>query len=96
MTLFDLRHKYRDEILQIAKECGIESVKVFGSTARGDATEDSDIDFLISAGEKASLLDIGRFKWRAEELLCKNVDIVFEGRLHHSIVDRVEAEALTL
>jgi predicted nucleotidyltransferase len=96
VTISDLRNKFRDKILLIASECGIESVKVFGSTVRGDATEESDVDFLISAGEKTSLLEIGRFKWRTEELLCKKVDIAFEGRVHRSIADHVMKEALPL
>lgn len=46
--LSDLKMKFRDKILLIADECNIESIKIFGSTAREDATEESDVDFLIS------------------------------------------------
>jgi predicted nucleotidyltransferase len=73
MTLSDLKNKFRDKILRIASECGIDEVKVFGSTVRGDATEESDVDLLVSAKETTSLLDIGRFKWKTEELLQKKV-----------------------
>ncbi|MDR0942321.1 MAG: nucleotidyltransferase domain-containing protein [Holosporales bacterium] len=92
----ELRSKFRDKILDIADECGVNSVKVFGSTARGDATEESDVDFLISAKKTATLLDIGRFKWKTEELLHKKVDVAFEGRIHRSITDRVMKEAQLL
>jgi predicted nucleotidyltransferase len=71
-------------------------VKVFGSTVRGDATENSDVDFLISAMETASFLDISRFKWKVEELLHKKVDIVFEGHAHHTIADQVMKESQPL
>ncbi|MDR1208417.1 MAG: nucleotidyltransferase domain-containing protein [Holosporales bacterium] len=93
MNLPNLRTEFREGILKLANECGVVSVKVFGSTVCGDATEDSDIDFLISAKETASLLDIGRFKWKVEELLHKKVDIVFEKHVHHSIADKVIKEA---
>jgi predicted nucleotidyltransferase len=96
MTITELRSKFRDKILRIADECGIDAVKVFGSTVRGEAVEQSDVDFLISVRKTASLLDIGRFKWKTEELLHKKVDIAFEGRVHRSIADSVMKEAQPL
>ncbi|MDR2781013.1 MAG: nucleotidyltransferase domain-containing protein [Holosporaceae bacterium] len=96
MLLSDLKTKFRKKILNIANECGIDEVRVFGSTARGEATEESDVDLLVSVKEATSLLDIGRFKWKTEELLRKKVDIAFKGRIHHSIADRVAKEAKLL
>lgn len=46
MTLDDLR-KRRDDILALAKQHGASHVRVFGSVARGDATHQSDVDFLV-------------------------------------------------
>jgi MoaA/NifB/PqqE/SkfB family radical SAM enzyme len=43
MLLPSLRTKFRDKILKLADECGITSVKVFGFTVRGNATEKSDV-----------------------------------------------------
>ncbi|MDR3155740.1 MAG: nucleotidyltransferase domain-containing protein [Holosporaceae bacterium] len=96
MKLSNLRTDFRDRILDFASECGVVSVKVFGSTVRGDATDKSDIDLLISAKKTASLLDIGRFKWKVEELLHRKVDIVFEGHVHRSIADQIMKEAQPL
>jgi predicted nucleotidyltransferase len=96
MLLSDLKTEFRDRILGVANECKIDEVRVFGSTVRGDATEESDVDLLISTKETASLLDIGRFKWKIEELLQKKVDIAFKGRVHHSIADSVAKEAQLL
>jgi uncharacterized protein len=45
-TLADLR-AHRDDILRAAAQYGAYNVRVFGSVARGDATEGSDIDFLV-------------------------------------------------
>lgn len=93
MLIQNLRHNFKDKIMLAAAECRIRTVKVFGSTIRGDATEDSDVDFLISLQQGASLLDVGRFKWRLEEMLQKKVDIAFENKLHHSIASQVLKEA---
>ncbi len=95
MNVAELR-LFRDQIMQTAQDCGVLSVKIFGSTVRGDATEDSDVDFLISIKKDASLLDVGRFKWKTEELLNKRVDIAFENKLHGSISEHVLREAQPL
>ncbi|GHU16171.1 nucleotidyltransferase [Alphaproteobacteria bacterium] len=96
MVMSELRDKFRDKILRLADECGITSVKVFGSTARGDATDESDVDFLITTKKHVSLLEIGRFKYETEELLNRKVDIAFEGWVHKRIVDRVMQDAQLL
>ena len=96
MKLDELRSKYRDDILRTAKECGILSVKVFGSTARNEATDKSDVDFLISAKKSADLLSIGQFQIEMEELLKTKVDVVFEGCIHRRIVDQVMEDAVLL
>lgn len=96
MRLTELRSNFRSKILTIAAECNVSTVKIFGSTARGDAKENSDIDFLISLKKNASLLDVGRFKWKIEELLNKKVDIAFENCVHASIKNQVTKEAQVL
>ena len=42
----------------IARKHGIKSLSLFGSYARGDATETSDVDFLFQAGERMSLWQV--------------------------------------
>ncbi len=96
MQLSELRTKFRDKIFVIADECHIATIKVFGSTVRGDAREDSDIDLLISLKKNAGLLDVGRFKWKLEELLNKRVDVAFENHIHRSIMQQVFKEAQPL
>ena len=96
MDLNTLLTQYRSRILELAKECKIKEVFVFGSVARGEAREDSDVDLLISLDKGASLLDVGRFKWKAEEILHRKVDIAFENKLHASISDQIMKEAQAL
>jgi predicted nucleotidyltransferase len=50
MTLKQLIQDKREDILKIATKHGAFNVRVFGSVARGEETENSDIDFLISSG----------------------------------------------
>ena len=54
MTTTDLLQANRDEILRLAERHGARDVRVFGSVARGEATDASDIDLLVSAAEQTS------------------------------------------
>jgi len=60
MTLKELLKEKRPEILQIAARHGARNVRVFGSVVRGDAREDSDVDFLVDLEPGRSVLDQAR------------------------------------
>jgi len=48
----DLPEKIRDKIIELAKKYGIKKLILFGSRARGDNWERSDIDLAISGGDR--------------------------------------------
>lgn len=79
MKLAELLQIKRQDILQIARQHGVIRIRTFGSVARGEATEKSDVDFLIKLEEGRSLLDLIGFKQDVEELLGRKVDVVSEG-----------------
>jgi predicted nucleotidyltransferase len=87
---------HRIEILRLAESFGAGDVRVFGSTARGDDGEDSDIDLLVTWSETASLVDWVGFQQEVERLLGRHVDVVSERSLHWSIRDKILAEARPL
>lgn len=63
VDLGTLRTERRDEILRLAGQRGAHSLRVFGSVARGDANENSDLDLLVVWEPGRSLLDhAGWFK----------------------------------
>jgi predicted nucleotidyltransferase len=73
------RHALRQlapQIKKIAEKHGIAKVYVFGSTARGEATAQSDIDFLVEMQEGVSLFGIGGFSYETEKLLGVRIDVV--------------------
>ena len=86
----------RQEILQLAAQYGARSIRVFGSIARGEATSESDVDFLVEMEEGRSLLDVGGLLADLETLLGRKVDIVEPEGLHWYIRDRVLREAVSL
>ena len=49
--------RHRDAILEIARRYGAHDVRIFGSVARGEATETSDLDLIVRFEPDRSLLD---------------------------------------
>ena len=85
--------RHRHDIRRLAARYGLANPRVFGSTARGDDTEDSDLDLLVDAGPRTTLFDIGGMSEDLRVLLGVPVDIVTTGGLHRRIRERVLAEA---
>jgi predicted nucleotidyltransferase len=86
----------REEILRIAARYGGRNVRVFGSVARGEADELSDIDFLVDMETGRSLLDMGGLLMDLQATLGRNVDVVTERGLKPRIRERVLKEAIEL
>jgi len=96
MGLSELLQAKRQEILAIAARHGAYNVRVFGSVARGEADEASDVDVLVELEPDRSLLDLGGFLADLEDLLGCKVDVMTEKGLRPRIRDRVLQEAVPL
>lgn len=91
-TILALRH----EIQLTAAESGARDVRIFGSVARGDEREDSDIDMLVALEPGRSLLDLARLELRLERLLGRPVDVVTELSLREPIRASALSEAIAV
>ncbi|HZK79764.1 MAG TPA: nucleotidyltransferase family protein [Humisphaera sp.] len=80
ITKEDIR-KRRDEITRLAEQHGAYDVRIFGSVARGDADETSDLDLIVRFEPGRSLLDHGGLLMDLRELLGMKVDVIDEGAL---------------
>jgi predicted nucleotidyltransferase len=79
MALEELLKEKREAILHICAKHGARNVRVFGSVARGEAGEGSDLDLLVEFELGQSLLDHAALILDLEDLLGRKVDIVTEG-----------------
>ena len=68
----------RSEIRRIAAQHGATNVRVFGSVARGEDDETSDIDVLGKMEPVRSLFDMGGVLMELRDLLGCKVDLVSE------------------
>jgi predicted nucleotidyltransferase len=77
------------------KQLGVEHLYLFGSTARGDAREDSDVDlFFDHPLGSIGLYELMDVKETATRILGRKADIMTRRSLHRVLRDRIEASAL--
>ncbi|MBF0370167.1 MAG: nucleotidyltransferase domain-containing protein [Magnetococcales bacterium] len=88
--------KHRKTILELAEKHGVYHVRVFGSMARGDAGDGSDVDFLVALGEGRDYFDMGALLMDLQDLLQRKVDLVTEKGLHRAIREEVVSMAIPL
>jgi uncharacterized protein len=94
-TLAALR-AIRSQILDAASRRGLDDVRVFGSVARDEALETSDVDLLVAPGPRTTLFDLSGFALDVEEIVGRHVDVATPHGLKARIRDRVLAEAIAL
>jgi len=96
MDLASLLRRKRLKILETAARYGASDVRVFGSVARGEADESSDIDLLVNLEPGRSLMDLGGLLMELQQELGVEVDVVTEKGLRQRIRDQVLKEAKPL
>ena len=86
----------RRAVIDAAARRGGSNLRVFGSVARGDETDQSDIDLLVDLDAGVGLVDLVGLGRELSELLGSKVDVVPGNALKPGIRDRVLAEAIPL
>ena len=82
--------------MRLAADHGAHNVRVFGSVARGEATPNSDIDFIVDMDPGRSLLDLVALSDSLEELLGRRVDLLTTRSIHRYLRDRISRETQPL
>ena len=83
--------------IPILKAHKIKKAAVFGSFARGDFDDKSDVDILIEPpDEEFSLLDLARLKVGLEDVLGRQIDLVTYDSIYEPIKDRIMKESKPL
>jgi len=86
----------KDRIREICRRHGATNIRIFGSVARHDTGEESDIDFLVDLEPGRTLFDLGGLAYDLEQLLGGRVDVATPGLLRAGIRDRILQEAIPL
>ena len=96
MSIEQMVHDKRTDIEQIAARHGVVRMRVFGSVARGEATAQSDIDFLVETGPITSAWFPAGLMLDLEALLGRRVEIVTEQALRPELRETVLRDARPL
>ena len=83
-------------VAAIAPQYGINEVYLFGSYARGDATEESDVDFRIVGGNIPTLFTLGGLYEDFIEALDRQVDIVLTKNMKAEFYDLIKDEEVLI
>ncbi len=88
VTVEELRAK----ILPVLERYDVARASIFGSVARDEGDDASDIDILVELRGEKSLLDLAGLKMELEEVLERSVDVLTYDSLHPLLKDRILGE----
>jgi predicted nucleotidyltransferase len=96
MVTFEQLRARRSELIALASKHKAENVRVFGSVARGEENENSDVDILVHFREDASLFDLMDLQEDTERMLGIDVDVISDRGLSPYLETRILGEARPL
>ena len=86
----------REIVIPICKRHGVAVLYLFGSYARGEATSESDVDFLMDGGEIRSLYQLAAFRLDLEEALGKQVDLLTLGHNDQMFIRKIRKDEVKI
>lgn len=89
-----MAEELREKVEGAMRRRGVVRASVFGSVARGDATAESDVDFLVEFEDGRTLLDLSGLRLDLTEILERDVDVTTPNALHPQLRDQILSELL--
>jgi predicted nucleotidyltransferase len=86
----------RDRVREVLGRFGMANPRIFGSAARGEDNDASDLDILVDAPTGTSLYDLAAVEIELEAILGCKVEVVTKGFLAPDIAERAEADLLPI
>ncbi len=88
--------KIKQKVVKVLKENGVKRAGIFGSYARGEQKDNSDVDILAEFDKSLSLLDIIGIEIELKKKLKKKVDLVEYVSLHHLLKNKILNEEVRI
>ncbi len=95
-TLQTVKHLLREELPRLKKDYAVQSLEVFGSFVRGEASAGSDLDLLVEFDDTPTLFGFVRLENELSTLLGVKVDLVMKNSLKPAIGARILSEAIAV
>ena len=81
-----------DKIVNVARRHGATFLAIFGSTARGEVSPESDVDLVATFSRPKSLLDLVQIEREISESIGRDVDLLTEGSISPYLRHHIEAD----
>ncbi len=81
-----------NKLIALCRENDVAKVSIFGSMARGEANEQSDIDLLVEFSKRKSLLALVALERKISAALGKKVDLLTEAAISPYLRDRIKRD----
>jgi predicted nucleotidyltransferase len=79
------------------RKMGVVSLAVFGSVARDESTQQSDIDLLVDFDREVSLFYLFEIQHKLEDIIgVPKIDLIQKGAMHPALRDRILSEAVNV
>jgi uncharacterized protein len=79
-------------LIRICRENDVSKLEVFGSTARGEANDNSDIDLLVEFSKRKSLLALVSLERKMSTALGRKVDLLTEAAISPYLRDQIRRD----
>lgn len=86
----------KTKVVPLLKQAGVRRSSLFGSYARGDAKEGSDIDILVELPKGRSMLDLVRLEKELEQALDQKIDLLTYNSIHPLLKDYIQKDTLQI
>ena len=96
MNTLELIQDKKSDILAIAARHGAKNLRLFGSVARGEDNEASDIDLLVSMEKNRSLYDLIGLQQDIQQILKRKVDVLTDKSINSYLQAQILQEAISL
>ena len=92
------KENIKQVVQEYFKDKPVNKVYLFGSYARGDAKEDSDVDLIFSLidNTRISYFGLARYLVDLEKKLCKNVDLIEDKFVYPEIKEQINKDKILL
>lgn len=88
--------RIKDSVKPIAEEYGVKRVYLFGSYAKGNADEHSDVDILIEKGAPLSLIGLSGMRQSLQEVLDLPVDLITTSGVDKDFYDSIRGSEVLI
>jgi len=88
--------RIKTEIIPVLRKYSVKRASIFGSVARGEETENSDVDIIVEFEGRKSLFDLVELKIELEEKLRKKVDVLTYRSIHPLLKEKILKEKVDI